>query len=222
MMHERVYTAFSEKGEDLKTALSDSGFDWPPSHMFIRAFKWEKELEVWLGDEKGFRKFRTYPVCAASGKPGPKRKEGDLQVPEGFYHIDRFNPKSRFHLSLGVNYPNASDRILGDPDRPGADIFIHGNCVSEGCLAMTDDQIKDIYCLALLAKDAGQGQIPVWILPFRLENAATQKAFVEMSEYEACWPFWRSLMPAYRYFEAEKRIPEIRIGEDGGYLVEGM
>ena len=53
----------------------------------------------------------SYPICAGSGDLGPKRERGDGQVPEGLYEIDRFNPTSRYHLSLRVNYPNLSDRL---------------------------------------------------------------------------------------------------------------
>src|SRR5690606_11025729 len=98
-----------------------------------------------------FTLVKTYPVCSSSGLPGPKRKKGDRQTPEGFYHIDRFNPQSAFHLSLGINYPNSSDKILGHSD-PGGDIFIHGSCVTIGCVPLTDDLIKEVYVLAVEAK----------------------------------------------------------------------
>ncbi len=96
-----------------------------------------------------FRLVASYPILAVSGGPGPKRREGDKQVPEGFYEIDRFNPKSLFHLSLGLNYPNAADRVLSDREHPGGDIFIHGSNVTVGCAPLGNDAIEELYLAAL-------------------------------------------------------------------------
>ena len=129
--------------------------------VYFRAFKSEKILELYVLDTTNkYILFQTYPICAASGVLGAKRREGDTQVPEGVYHINRFNPKSDFHLSLGLDYPNASDLRFCDAAKPGGDIFIHGGCASIGCLAMTDDAIKEIYLLAQAAKEKGQSKIP--------------------------------------------------------------
>src|SRR6185436_20905744 len=98
----------------------------------------------------------TYKVCQQSGTTGPKRVEGDYQVPEGFYYINEFNPNSNYHLSLGLNYPNASDRLLSDSLRPGGNIYIHGNCVSTGCIPVNDEQIEEIYIITSSAKAQGQ------------------------------------------------------------------
>ena len=83
-----------------------------------------------------------------SGTTGPKRLQGDFQVPEGFYHINEFNPNSNYHLSMGLNYPNSSDRILSDSLRPGGEIYIHGSCVSVGCIPLNDDEIEELYLIA--------------------------------------------------------------------------
>ena len=109
-------------------AFEQAGVDFPPDGIFLRVFKREGRLELWA--RKGgvpFRLIRSYAITQSSGKPGPKRREGDLQVPEGFYEIDRFNPESSYHLSLGLNYPNASDRLRSDPAAARClDIFVHG------------------------------------------------------------------------------------------------
>jgi murein L,D-transpeptidase YafK len=102
--------------------------------------------------DQEFLHIKTYTVCATSGLIGPKRMQGDLQIPEGFYYIDRFNPYSNFYLSLGINYPNTSDRILGDKNNLGGDIFIHGDCVTIGCLPITDSEIKELYIFCVEAK----------------------------------------------------------------------
>ena len=114
-----------------------------------------------------FRLFKTYRICALAGYMGPKRIQGDYQVPEGFYYINEFNPSSTYYLSLGLNYPNASDRVLSDSLRPGGEIYIHGSCVTVGCIPITDQQIDELYVLAAHAKDMGQDYIPVHIFPIR-------------------------------------------------------
>lgn len=208
---DRVKTAFDNAESKVKQLCRDAGLPYPPKRIYIRSFKRERQLEIW-GAESGRKPFRlihTYEIAAMSGGLGPKRKEGDRQVPEGFYHIDRFNPKSRFHLSLGINYPNASDRKLSDPDRPGGDIFIHGNAVSIGCMAMTDPKIEEIYVLALQARDAGQSKIPVHIFPYRFSRKPTG----------ALADFWSDLKPAYDHFEKHRMAPAIKIDSKGRYSI---
>ena len=105
-------------------------------------------MEVWIKEASKdyYVLLNTYDFCTTSGTLGPKRKEGDLQIPEGIYTINHFNPQSNFYLSLGINYPNASDKILSDPVHPGGDIYLHGNCVTIGCIPLTDDKIKETLC----------------------------------------------------------------------------
>ena len=195
-------------------------FDIQPNtvRIFLRAFKQEQKLEAWIKAEKDskFRLFKSYDFCKSSGKLGPKRREGDLQIPEGFYHINRFNPKSKFHLSLGLNYPNASDLILSDKEKPGSDIFLHGGCVTVGCIPITDEKIRELYLLASFAKDSGQKQIPVHIFPFKMTNAI----FGEKNQNNPNYSFWQSLEPIYRYFEKNEYLPSsIQIDENGFYSI---
>jgi murein L,D-transpeptidase YafK len=214
---DRVARARERVGDDVRKALAAKGVSSPASFVFLRAFKHERELELWAGDSPGgLALIKTYPVAAASGGPGPKRREGDRQVPEGIYFVDRFNPQSSFHLSLGLNYPNESDRIRSDRDRPGSDIFIHGRAVSIGCLAMTDPVIEFIYILADGARSAGQRQIPVHIFPARPGTAAWDDLMERHPEHRA---FWREIEPAYEFFETTKTLPIMAVGPDGRYLI---
>jgi murein L,D-transpeptidase YafK len=90
------------------------GLPYPAPVIHLRAFKHEAELELWAGQRRHpLRLIRTYPICAPSGKPGPRRRQGDLQVPEAFERINLLNPKSRFHRSMRVSYPNRSDNLFG-------------------------------------------------------------------------------------------------------------
>jgi murein L,D-transpeptidase YafK len=185
--------------------------------LYLRAFKHERELEAWLAsDEEGpYRLYRTWPVAGQSGNLGPKRREGDRQVPEGLYRVDRFNPNSAYHLSLGIDYPNASDRLRGDPARPGSDIFIHGSDQSIGCLAMTDPVIEVVYGLAERAKAAGQSRIRVDIFPFRMEEGRL-RTMSEAYPYNA--KFWAELQPFYLSFQRTRRVPRFQVGASGEYL----
>ncbi|MCU0430103.1 MAG: L,D-transpeptidase family protein [Cytophagaceae bacterium] len=211
----RVREAYTTSEATCKQQVLAAGLSWPLTSLYMRVFKEEKQLELW-GKSAGrgtYKKINTYAICAASGDPGPKRKEGDNQVPEGFYLVDRFNPNSSFYLSLGLNYPNASDRILSDKTSPGGNIFIHGSCVSIGCMAMQDEKIKELYVMAVEARNAGSS-IPVHIFPSRFSTevySALQKRFPEHV------PFWKSLEPAYTHFEKQKTLPIMKANSKGQY-----
>lgn len=211
----RVEAARSEKSRVIRNLAKQASLTYPVRKIYIRAFKEERELEVWGSDEASgpYSLIQTYKVAAASGELGPKRKEGDRQVPEGFYFIDRFNPNSSYHLSLGLDYPNASDKILSDRQKPGSDIFIHGNQVSIGCLAMTDDKIKEIYLLALDAKP--NGTIPVHIFPTRLSEPKLKA--LEKKHSSDLVEFWRTLLPAQHAFDKTKRVPDVEVLKTGQY-----
>jgi L,D-transpeptidase-like protein len=137
----------------LAPVFRGKGVGYPPKRIALLGFKSEKTLEIYAADDAaGEMKFiRAYPVLAASGTTGPKLREGDEQVPEGFYRIESLNPNSRFHLALRVDYPNDSDRARASAEnrrRLGGDIMIHGNRVSIGCLAMGDEAAEDLFVLA--------------------------------------------------------------------------
>ena len=90
-----------------------------PKETFIQVFKYEKELEVWIYKEGAYKLYKTYNICGLSGGFGPKRYEGDLQVPEGLYEVTRLNPHSNYHKSIKINYPNKSDSILSSYQKKG-------------------------------------------------------------------------------------------------------
>lgn len=163
--------AWSQKADTLLKQFLAKNLTWPARFLYIRSFKYDSELEVWVKDNQAdtFQLFKTYRVCALAGYLGPKRIEGDYQVPEGFYTINDFNPRSSYYLSLGLNYPNPSDRILSDSIRPGGEIYIHGSCVTVGCIPLTDAQVDELYILASHAYDQGQHFIPVHVFPIRFD-----------------------------------------------------
>jgi murein L,D-transpeptidase YafK len=184
----------------------------PGCPVYLRIFKLERLLEVWLADSSGrFHRLKTYPICAYGGFPGPKLAEGDAQSPEGFYTIQRqqLHPDSQYHLALDVGYPNEFDRFW---QRSGSSIMIHGDCSSVGCFAMGNQGIEEIYLLVERALPH-QGEVPIHIFPFRLTDDNLDKFS------DSPWiDFWWSLELAYRLFETQHRVPRILV-QQGQYRI---
>ncbi|MGZ5220790.1 MAG: L,D-transpeptidase family protein [Chitinophagaceae bacterium] len=214
--------SFKRKEDTLQKQFEAKNLQWPAKYIYIRSFKYDSQLEVWVKDEikDPFKLFKTYKVCALAGTLGPKRLEGDYQVPEGFYYINEFNPRSEYYLSLGLNYPNVSDKILSDTYRPGGAIYIHGSCVTVGCIPLTDKFIDEVYILAAHAKSLGQDYIPVHIFPIRFNVARSVKYLENFTKDDAALKKFSSrLEGAFDYFERYKQLPVILINEEGEYTV---
>ena len=214
----RVKLAYLEKEKVVQQYFKNKNLIDKDFHLYLRAFKKEGELEVWVREasKETYAHLHTYPFCTSSGSLGPKRKEGDLQIPEGVYHINHFNPLSNFYLSLGLNYPNASDKILSDKQRPGGSIYIHGSCVTIGCIPITDDKIKELYLLAVEARNNGQQKIPVHIFPTRLNNDGM--SYLKNSQQDLRHvEFWKNLKLVFDDFEQTKKIKPIKVNSVGLY-----
>lgn len=173
--------------------------------VLIRTFKKESELELWKQDDSGkFVLLKTYPMCRWSGQLGPKIREGDRQVPEGFYAVTpgMMMPNSAYYLSFGIGFPNAYDRANG---RTGNSIMVHGVCSSAGCFSMTDKQIAEIYATVREAFAGGQHAIQLQSFPFRMtaENLARARLDPNIA-------FWRELKHGADHFEVTKR--EVPVG----------
>ncbi|WP_446008198.1 L,D-transpeptidase family protein [Candidatus Electrothrix sp.] len=182
--------------------------------VFIRIFKLSKQLELWLYSRGEFRLFKTYPICNYSGYVGPKLAEGDWQSPEGFYTVSgkQMNPKSRFHLSFNIGYPNNYDAAW---DRTGSAIMVHGRCVSQGCFAMGNKQIEEIYLLAYQAFLQGrQEEFSIHIFPFRMTRTNLVKY-----RHSPWYKFWSNLTTGYNAFEETRQVPTIST-EGGRYVFE--
>lgn len=198
----RVAKAAENARSRLGSLLKKKGMRFGQT-VYLRAFKEEAQLEVWLKPKDRFELLKTYDICAASGELGPKQKVGDEQVPEGFYAFGpgAMNPASNYHLSFNVGYPNAFDKKLG---RTGSLIMVHGDCVSIGCMAMTDDGIDEIYTLVDAAHDAGQASVPIHLFPFRMTDANLKRH--QRSEWIS---FWKNLKEGYDLFEQDRLPPVV-------------
>jgi murein L,D-transpeptidase YafK len=180
--------------------------------VFLRIFKLESELEIWMQKDGRYRKFATYPICLWSGRVGPKLREGDRQAPEGFYAVtkEELNPNSRWHRSFSLGFPNAFDRAL---DRTGSFIMVHGGCQSVGCFAMTNNVVDEIWRLVTAALDQGQPAFNVQVFPFRMteKNLAARKG-------DQWSPFWADLKKGYDAFERTHLPPMVSVCE-GRYVI---
>ncbi len=212
----------SRMEDTLKKQFEKLHLTWPPQAMYIRSFKYDRQLEVWVKPDlkEPYKLFKTYKVCQQSGSTGPKRVEGDYQVPEGFYYINELNPNSNYHLALGLNYPNASDKILSDPSRPGSAIYIHGDCVSTGCIPLTDGPIEEVYFLANSVRAQGQEFIPVHVFPVRY-NVKKSMDFLAaiIKEDNYLQQFNANIKEVFDYFELKKEIPIIMVNKKGEYVL---
>jgi murein L,D-transpeptidase YafK len=181
--------------------------------VFIRIFKLESELELWLEKDGRFVRFATYPICLWSGRLGPKLTEGDLQAPEGFYTVgaEQLNPNSRWHRAFNLGFPNAFDQAQG---RTGSLIMVHGGCASIGCFAMTNPVIDELWRMVTAALDAGLPRVPVHVFPFRMSeaNVAARKS-------DRWSGFWTDLKSGYDAFEKD-HIPPIVSVCRGRYVAE--
>jgi murein L,D-transpeptidase YafK len=219
LKYERVSKAYVSFEKKVKDNLKKHGISSANYDLFIRAYKAEDELELWAKNksEKQYQKIRTFEICAKSGSAGPKRQSGDGQVPEGLYHIERYNPSSNFHLSLGINYPNASDKKISKATDLGGDIFIHGDCVTIGCMPLQDEGIKELYVYCIESNTQEKNQIPVYIFPCQLEGKTFEKTIAENIRNKDAIALWASLKTIDLYFSKYKQLPKWSIAKNGYY-----
>ena len=177
------------------------------ANVFIRAFKAESELELWMMKDGRYVLFATYPVCQWSGTIGPKVRESDKQTPEGFYTVSRrqLHRSARHPKALNLGFPNALDKSF---ERTGSYLLIHGGCSSIGCFAMTDTIIEEIWRVTEAALKEGQDHIPVHAFPFRMTEQ--NLALADDSEWK---DFWLNLKEGYDAFERTRYPPKVSVCE---------
>lgn len=217
--HARVFQARAGTRFGIKQLYRERDIPYPAAEVFMRVFKRERVLELWARPV-GTRRFallKEYRICALAGEIGPKRHEGDNQTPEGFYEIDTFNPDSEYLLSLHLDYPNDSDRVLGNRTSPGGAIYIHGGCRTAGCIAVTDEAIGELYWIAVEARSAGQERIPVHIFPARLTDDELALLAGTFGDRPDLLTFWQNLQPGYEYFEQYRSLPVVSVDASGRY-----
>ncbi|MEZ5046845.1 MAG: hypothetical protein R2831_07610 [Chitinophagaceae bacterium] len=216
---DRVQAASQRFEKEIKNQIEKKGLKYPCTNLLFRAFKGSNELELWGRNtiQDTFVLIKNYKICALSGILGPKRWEGDRQVPEGFYFLNEFKPNSEYHLSMLVNYPNYSDLIAGNKQHPGGDIYVHGACMTVGCLPMTNEWIEEIYIFALQARINGQMNIPIHVFPLRYTQKGLDFLGKEYKNEKVKHEFWVNIKRSYDYFEATHKILPVMYDESGNY-----
>jgi murein L,D-transpeptidase YafK len=196
--------ASDRKLAEVKGLFAEAGVAFPPSELYLRAFKTDRELEVWAAGQRGERMelIATYGICALSGTLGRKRREGDQQVPEGFYAISYFWPDESFHLAAKVSYPNPFDRAQNGPNA-GGDIMIHGGCASIGCIALSDERIEEIW---VMGEPLRRNGTPIEVHIFPARDIPALLADPQLAEHHA---FWRTLDQGLERFDEARRPPSL-------------
>lgn len=152
-------------GGDSSKSSKLKGYSGPPVTQVVVK---KEERKLYLISGKSV--IKSYEIDLGRQPVGDKKYEGDGKTPEGLYFIDRLNPNSRYHLSVGISYPSVQDvaeaAALGL--RPGGDIFIHGlgpegRALNKadwtaGCIAVTDEEIEEIFAML-------RPGVPIFIYP---------------------------------------------------------
>ncbi len=201
---DRAQVAVARHRQAVERMFARKGVDFSQPVM-MRAIKDENVIELWAKDKRRstYKLVKKYDVCTYSGALGPKTRSGDLQTPEGFYEVRAHNmkPQSQFHMSFNLGFPNAHDRARG---WSGSNLMVHGDCTSEGCFAMRDDPMEEIYTVATLNFEAGNGLFYFHSFPFRMSDTA-----LAAHEGHQWYDFWASLQPGYEIFDRKRLVPLI-------------
>lgn len=217
----RVREAYSNKEKTVAKTLADHGISRDSIQIYLQAFKTEKKVEVWAKNicDSIYQLVQEFPICEISGTIGPKRRSHDLQVPEGFYRINELNPYSKYYLSMRINYPNASDSIRGVQGHLGNLIYIHGACESSGCIAISDEKIKELFIYCIEAYNAGQKEINITIFPAQLNETNYARLTKGYSKNKDKISLWADLKKSYDLFNLKKVPPTVKFLHDGTHEV---
>lgn len=209
----RADAAMARNTAAMETLAASKGLELG-APVYLRITKRPAELTAFLRDSNGrYKALKSWKICRFSGGLGPKTKEGDGKSPEGFYSVrpSQMNPVSSYHLSFNLGFPNAYDRAQG---YTGSYLMVHGDCVSIGCYAMTDEGIEQIWTIMDSAFSEGQESIPVHIFPFPMPGGKVPEGY----QGHAAAPFWKEIAPAWAAFESAAQPPQIDIRK-GAYEI---
>lgn len=221
LKYPRVQKAFEMHQNTILAALREKGVNPHNFEIYLRAFKFEKIFEIWVRDlsQDTFIHYQTIPFCNMSGDLGPKRKQGDGQIPEGLYQITNFNPLSDYFLSMRVNYPNEADKFWADKTHPGGDIYIHGGCETIGCIPITDKEMGQLYVISIMSRNNNNNDFPIHIFPSKMTTPIMKYLLNKPGVNEDFKNVWNGIQPVYQYFQKYKKIPNHYVDEEGNYKV---
>lgn len=190
----------------------------PGDPVFLRAFKEESELEIWMkpAEDPHYVLFKVHRLAASAGQAGPKLREGDGQAPEGFYtaKASSMRPETRHYLGIDLGYPNEYDRALG---RNGSDLLIHAGDGAGGAYALSPEAMNEVYALADAAFRGGQREVAIHLFPFRLTDARMDKVWAKPSRWT---DEWVNLKEGYDFFENVRQPPLVGLaGEEYAFRI---
>jgi murein L,D-transpeptidase YafK len=215
----RVKAARQGRMADIQALFQAAGVDYPPDGALLRVFKQEGVVELWVRPrgQRAYQLLKEYAICAGSGELGPKRQQGDGQVPEGFYELTAYNPWSSFHLAMLVSYPNPSDTARKTGRSAGGNICIHGNCVTIGCVPLTDRWIEELYLVCLDTQTRTGRRVLAQFFPARLSDEGLRALEAAHPDDRALTDFWRELKVGHDLFEQTHVPPRVTFGPGGAY-----
>lgn len=215
----RVKSARDGHLDKIRALFSKSNLDYPPAQVMLRIYKDEDVLELWVQPHRkqSFVHLKNYNICQGSGTLGPKRQMGDLQVPEGFYTVTAYNPASSYHLAMLISYPNLSDRLRKKGNNSGGNICIHGDCVTIGCIPLTDRWIEELYLICLDTFTKTKQPTLVRSFPGRLHGKHWKELIEQHKRQPQLIEFWRELKEGYDRFAKNHTPTQFTIAQDGRY-----
>ncbi len=226
-------------GRSMRSLCQQQGLKYPPSYVLYRAFKHEKELEIWAANQRSdtLRLIATIPICAIDDFPSTKLNEGDGKTPEGFFHVRKLygssygfmwikltnrelkdfgEPKYGSSFKLCIDYPNAIDqkhtkKHKGAGVSPGSAICLHGNCVSAGCLSFTNEHFLPVFLMADHYNEKRYGRMQIHIFPFRFTDKLINKYKTKNKKIPETdmLAYWANLRQAYDLLNKNQRALEI-------------
>ena len=123
-------------------------------------------------------------------------------------------------MALGINYPNASDRFLCNPKKPGGNIYIHGDCVSVGCIAIQDAPVEEVFFIAAQAKASGQEFVPVHVFPVKYDVPNSLEYLTNsVIGLQADHNYILNIKNVFDYFQKYKKLPVILVNKKGDYVI---
>ncbi len=168
----------------------------------------------------------SYKFTGFSGKPGPKLREFDRQMPEGVYEIESYNPNSKFHLSMRLNYPNGFDKKMAKSDgrdlgKLGGDIMIHGRSGTVGCFPVGNIAIEEIFTICRLVPAQ---KVKVIVVPHPPDAKAREGEGTPATPESACVSAWYPLLldEIAAELERENLSRCLEVPEDGGFLKKAL
>lgn len=220
LQYSRVKQAYQEKKPIITDKLTSMDLSTENIEVMIKAYKYEQIVKLYVRSkskaksESQWQLYKSFPFCSFSGDLGPKREQGDYQIPEGYYHIMHFNPYSNFLLSLGVSYPNKADKIKSSARDKGGAIYMHGDCVTIGCIPIQNEPIKEVYVLSMFGKNNGQAKVPLHIFPFEYSEAKMKSAKENYPQHAS---FWENIYSIEKIFDETLIAPNVGIDSKGNY-----